>query len=519
MNRLSLAGAFLLLGSVLLAQSPKSIVVKDQDPNETWAEEPSTLLALPGDLELIPQMPGGRAGKVWIRKSSRGLAIVGAVDGGLPEFPRNKNHILEADHIEVWIAFVEDVPLPPIGYGNQFGAVTVASEKGCEKRYDDRPADEHYKEKCTKWYQQQVKYRTRFKKLFARQWLITDYYHEESFATPAYGQIVRDFASDQPQYGVEIPAVLKPVETPLLTAYLQPYGGHPGYRFAINIPWESMPPVNSLEISHLRLLVEAYSSAPAGRKYGPYSSTAPGRKYGKPETFNLLTLETSHKLKLSPCGGSLEVKNKYDERVPGWLLPAGGQQPWITTIFGITNEALGYMYEPDGLSPIAFTKKFFFKQAGPEEWVCGPEFKYRTGSQVEDYGTEIHEEGMDVRKLADGRLLVKEGPLDIYRTFGSGQCGGCPTRYLAIYAIGMERKLTQLLEFNEFLADQADGEDVRYKVSPDWSRITYYESARTEDAAEDWRSTLYCLGPVKYERCGQQDHVTPPDASPAQGER
>jgi hypothetical protein len=408
----------------------------------------------------------------------------------------------------VWLAFADDVPMPPIGFGNQFGSVIVATEKDCETRDQQRPADEKYVAKCTKWYQQQLKYRARFKKLFARQWLITDYYREESFAAPAYTEIVHDFASDQPQYSEEIPKVLKPAESSLFTAYLQHYGGQPGYRFSVNIPWEVMPPANSLEISRLRLLVEVYSPAPPGKKFGPYASTAPYRKYGKPETFNLLSLKTRHKIQISPCGGKLEVKNKYDEALPGWLLPAAGPQGWVPSIFGITNEALGYMYEPDGLSPIAFQKNFFYKQVAPDEWVCGPEFKYRKGTEIKDYDRQIDEQGLEVRKLPDGVVLVKEGPFHAYSTFGSGQCGGCATAHLAIYAIGNDRKLAELLEFSDFV-DESKLVAEQIEVSPDWNTVSRYQAAYEKGTGRlTWK-----LSVSDAEVCGNEQ--TQPGTRPA----
>jgi len=42
------------------------------------------------------------------------------VDGGPPDFPRNKNLILERDHVAIWLAGAKDPELPPIGWGNQF---------------------------------------------------------------------------------------------------------------------------------------------------------------------------------------------------------------------------------------------------------------------------------------------------------------------------------------------------------------------------------------------------------------
>ena len=49
-----------------------------------------------------------------------GLLVVGEVDGRPPDLPRNKNLILERDHVEIWLAGAKDPELPPIGWGNRF---------------------------------------------------------------------------------------------------------------------------------------------------------------------------------------------------------------------------------------------------------------------------------------------------------------------------------------------------------------------------------------------------------------
>lgn len=307
----------------------------------------------PPDLTLIPHGEGARKGNVWVQTVGWGLLIVGEVDGERPEFPRNKNLILEKDHIEIWLADGKDPDLPPIGWGNQFDQVTLA--KGADSCADwarraDTPAapDASGAEKrCRTWAATQTEYRSFFKRLFVRQWLVTPDYAVESYATPAYDRITSRFASDHPD-NEEIPAPLLPVSQ--LQMWPGPGKNRVGYTFEIMIPFTSFPPLSSTDLSDLRLMVDVFNPAAPGKKVGPYSTSSPSRAYGKPETFNHLRLDPSQQFHLTPCDVPLAAKDKYGDPRAAWFIPKSNQAfDFEHDAFIIVNDGSGYQYEPEAL--------------------------------------------------------------------------------------------------------------------------------------------------------------------------
>src|SRR5260370_27221814 len=80
----------------------------------------------PPEIVLTPQGEGARKGRLWIRNIGKGLLIAGDIEGGPPDFPRDKDSLLAKDHVEIWLTAGVDPVLPPIGWGHQFGENTLA---------------------------------------------------------------------------------------------------------------------------------------------------------------------------------------------------------------------------------------------------------------------------------------------------------------------------------------------------------------------------------------------------------
>lgn len=88
-------------------------------------------------------------------------------------WPQQKSEMLSSDHIEVWLATSPEVSLPPIGWGNQFGATELASLKNCADQVDPHSGEPASGAKnCERWYNEQLQYRQYLRRLFVRQWLI-----------------------------------------------------------------------------------------------------------------------------------------------------------------------------------------------------------------------------------------------------------------------------------------------------------------------------------------------------------
>jgi len=508
--RVSIAFLGLLcFGLLALAQNTQPpIPVSQLDPGTLGQPGFRFAGGVPPVVNLMPHADGARAGHLWIGNTGRSLRIAGEVDGNAPEWPKNQASILLKDHVEVWLAGATDVELPPIGWGDQFGLHELDSANGCSEiastpNPSSKDTADH--EKCRAWFVAQQKYRPLFKRLFVRQWLLASSVSMESYATPAYGVISTKYAGN----GL---AVLEPHGDVSFRAETR--AGKPGYIFEIDIPYSSFPPLNTLQLSELRLLVDVFSAAPQGRRYGPFSSTSATRAFGKPETFNLLHFDPPRVFELSPCGDKLQGADIYRNMQPAWFIPKEtSDNPYQADAFLVINQAHGYQYEPeDTISPTVRPVHFFWQGIGAGEWVCGPLFTYRHGNTIREFGSEVSQEGFDARRMTDGNILIKEGPEVWLSEFGSGQCGACPRIQLKILALDSNLNLITLLDLGdtigggELLPSSGD-----VTVSPDYSQVVEYLQTGPDDNHLTWSSVTCCLKSGSYTECGRKEGVKPPN--------
>jgi hypothetical protein len=511
----------LLIGAISSAQQNNPIRVPALAPNDL-ASFAKNLENTPPDMTLIPHGEGARHGKVWARNLGYALLVWGVVDGPPPDFPKNKNTILANDHVEVWLAAATDVSMPVVGWGNQFNQIELP--KGEDSCPDWLKSDvigsgsgvrETRERKCRAWAATQLRYRAQFKRLFVRQWQLTDHYSIESFAAPAYEQIVNNFASDQPAFNTkeEVPGILKPQQHGRRQINIGPQIGHPGYMFQLQIPYTDFPPLPSLELRDLRLMVDVFSRAPSGKKVGPFSTTSPTRVWGQPSTFNHVQLDPPRVFQMTWCDTGLTGTDKYGDDHPAWFIPQVYQPSEVeTNAFILVNDARGYAYDPDGLSPVVRSIHHFSHNLSPGEWICGPELIYKNGTTFKRFAETVGEEGLDTKRLPDGTILIKSGPRVYYSEFGSGTCGVCPRVDLRVFALDKNLNLTKAFGFENIL-DNSDGQSMDFAISPDWSTLTKFDQAAMGDKSEfgEWSSTLWCLRGAKYEACGEKQNVQPPD--------
>jgi len=508
----SILVVLMFAASFAWAQKQQPIPVPEFHPTSA-GNISSALKGAPPDLKLLSKEPGSRTGQLWIRNLGNALLIAGQIDGDAPQFPRNKNEILSKDHIEVWLATTPDVPLPPVGWGHQFGEQLLPRGpdscaewvKGSNPDASDR--NEREKE-CRTWAAKQQQYRMAFKKLFVRQWLLTPDFSSESYATPAYELITAKYAPDPKTDAGQALTMLQPKGEVHMT-----YAS--GYNFQIQIPYSAFPPVNTLELKNLWLMVDVFSSAAPGKRMGPYSSSSPLRAFGKPETFNQLQLQPQRSFQLSPCGAGLEGRDKYGNKHRGWFLPAHDQGArFEADSFIVVNEAEGYAYDPSGLSPVARTIHHFWQKLGPDEWICGPDLAYRKALSAKRYEERVDEQGLAGKRLQDGTLLIKSGPLVYYSEFGSGQCGACPRYDLHILALDKNLKAKQVLSLGGVF--QGDDDAADFALSPNWLQVIHYQQQRSESNDENakptWLATTYCLRDMEYVKCGEKKDVQPPNS-------
>ena len=506
MARISRAFLLLSLPGFCLSASAQidqpTIRVPQLDPGTLGQPGFQFAGGVPQTVNLIPHAEGARSGHLWIGNTGQSLRIVGEVDGNAPLWPQSANSILAKDHVEVWVAGPADVELPPIGWGDQFEQHELADANGCSG-VPSTPApqvDVAAQERCRGWFTEQEKYRSLFKRLFVRQWLLAGGISEESYATPAYGVVSAKYAGDRL-------VVLKPQGEVRFRADSR--AGKPGYIFEIDIPYSSFPPLNTLQLSELRLLVDVFSRAPQGGRYGPFSSTSATRAYGKLGTFNLLRFDPAHMFELSPCGDKLQGADIYRNMQPAWFIPrVNSDHPYQADAFLIVNETHGYQYAPgNAVSPTVRPVHFFWRGIGATEWVCGPQLTYRLGNTIREFGSTVSEEGFDARRTTDGKLLIKEGPEVWWSEFRSGQCGACPRMQLKILALDANLNLITLLDIGETIGGGYLPSSGDIAVSPDWSQVVEYQ----QDEKQAWSSVTYCLKSGLYTQCNRKVDVKPPE--------
>ncbi|MGA9884629.1 MAG: hypothetical protein WBQ34_13005 [Candidatus Acidiferrales bacterium] len=470
------------------------------------------------DVVLTAKGKGARHGRLWIRNAGRGLLIAGEIEGGPPNFPRDQNSLLAKDHLEIWLAAGVDPIFPAIGWGNQFGETQLPdgaasctnpdSEEGSSMFQPNSPKSLRA---CRAWAAKQQTYRRYFRRLFLRQWVVAPGYTAESFATPAYQKISSTFAGlYDGSIDDDSPDSLKPRGTPKSWFSASPKG----YTFEVLIPYNIFPPLASLQVSDLRILVDVFSVTPPGKKSGVYSTSSPARVWADPASFNQLVLNPPRVFHMTPCDMPLTGIGVYGTARDAWFIPHSSRaNSYQSDAFLIVNEAGGDWYDPTGLSPIAHPVHNFWTAAGPGEWICGPQLTHTKDGRSVTFGQRIESDGLAARRLPDGSLLVKSGPyVDTVSQFGAGQCGNCSYTDLEIFRITPDDKIDRALKLgNTLMGISPSPIEEDFSISPDWSKITdYQESVDSNGDSGPWSSTTYCLQDVRYAECGKKDEAKPP---------
>jgi hypothetical protein len=490
---------------VVCARQAQRVTVAEAHPT-VISGSISEYTSTPPDIILTPQSEGARRGRLWIRNIGKGLLIAGDIEGGPPDFPHNKDSLLAKDHVEIWLTADVDPVLPLIGWGHQFGENTLPNgADSCADNLEEtgipRDPSPNAQQKCREWAASQQKYRLYFQRLFLRQWLLAPDYALESFAAPAYEEIVSRYGDN--------PKVLKPRGVPKFWYSPSPKG----YTFQALIPYGIFPPLPSLDLHGLRVLVDVFAAAPTGKKMGAFSGSSPARVWARPETFNTLRIDPPRVFRMTPCDMPLNGTDIYGHVRDAWFIPKEEQKgDYESDAFLIVNGAAGYRYEPEGLSPIIRPIHDFWTSAGPGEWICGPQLTHKKNDHRTAFEQRVEAEGLATYRPPNGDLLVKVGPLVYYSEFGSGQCGACPRTKLIIYRLTPDNNIFEALKIGDVISDQGpQAQD--FTVSPDWSQIIEYDQKQNDEEGNpgSWSSTTYCLKDLHYEKCGEKSAVVPPN--------
>ena len=501
---------------------------------------PRDIYTQPPQLELIAKGAGAHPGKVWVRSTDDGLHVYLKVEtaGAQLHWPFEKADMLASDHVEIWLSTSTKVEMPPIGYGNQFGPNELKSADDCKALENDQgpgtPRTPRVDD-CDRWFNNQVLYRKQLERLFVRQWLAanTSYggaVHSffEDFASSAWANLNAWFFRD------ELPDALEPKNSKDMKAefgldfdHLPPNPTPEqrqkkpdliGYGLDFFIPWSAFPPTSEFDLRDLWLMVDVFSAAPEGKKMGPYSTTAPGRVWGMPASFNHMVLASPRTHVLSDCHVPGTESDVYDEKHAAWYFPLIGNPPFVVNDdVSLQNAAQGYLYDPQGASPIAETAKHFSKALPDGGFICGPNLAYRGKGGSGTSKFEIDGKNLAVHRLPDGWLLVRSGPTATIQNehFGSGMCGACDAAKTAIYAVSPSGEISPALElFEVFSGMQDSATGVDFAFSDDWKTVTNFlemQDDQNDPPKTHTESITYCLSGHKYDKCGEAKNAKMPN--------
>jgi hypothetical protein len=453
---------------------------------------------------LVKVDPSARAGSVRVTSNAAGLAIVGSVEGGAPRWGATPAELANGDRVEVSIADVAPVHLPPVGWGHQFGYEFLSREGDCLTREGDTTAAG--RRRCTEWFRQQTSHREKLGRLFVRRWSITPSIVEETFARPAFA------ALDAQQKNTVAPLAPNGLPTTRFTTTAA------GYAFEITIPWSALPPLQSARVNELRVLVDV--------RNGPSrSTTSPNAVVEDPSTLPRIALSSPRTYEVTPCRA--DFLKPIVQSGPGrdfvtasdsarvYFLPTASLD--LQRAIVIDAPAQGYQYEPDStlVSPIAGVMTFWTKSLGNGETLCGPYLAYRRGEQITRSGHVVDlPDSLTSRRLPTGDVLVKSGPRVMSSYFGSGQCGACPRVVLEMFHLSRATgEITP--SFSYFGIAEPELGDIDVVVSPNWGEITIYEGKTDFDSRPPrmrWTATTHCFRAAKkiYEECRSVANVRPP---------
>jgi hypothetical protein len=494
------AGAHPSRAQVIVGAPPANLTI-DGDPGE-WGNRPASM-------PLVAKSPAARDGRVWVAQSADALIIAARIGGPLPHFAKSPAEMAGGDHVEVWLALIDDPKLPKIGWGNQFGPVELESADACTKR-EEVVDDPNAIADCRAWFARQEAYRHQFRKLFVRQWTIAPGSVAESFARPAFAAL--------PEPAKEQLAALAPSTAPenAPMARFTPVS-EGGYGVEIAIPWSAFPPSPSLDLTRLRLMLDVVSPTAGNSGDGTLASTSPERRYGEPTTFNLLQLEPTRHWRIGGCGYPLSADDQWGERtLPGYFLPVVGEQ--VNEIFVIENDAAGYQYAPDGYSPVITTTRFFSQAVTPDLLLCGPPMAVRRGAKSE-FAADLSLFPRPAIKPVAGGWLVADGPyVGTVSRFGSGVCGACPLISLQVLFLPAAEGPPVVAFSDSWIVEDDDvgggaGRNARVAISDDLQTITAWVGETGEDQAKvAWTRLRRCYDPAKHTflDCGVEENAKPP---------
>jgi hypothetical protein len=457
------------------AQSQTIPYLDVADSGGVWAWQP------PADALDLLDANGAAVGKVWFQQWRQEILVLGNVETRPFEWARFPQEFSSRAHIDLWIRTSTEVPLPEIAWGSQFGM------RGCDASL---PPDEQAN--CAAWSARQSLYRGQLRRLFVRQWQFAPRVSVERFATEAHRQVL-GFTDDRERIAFE------PLEPTWLPGS-SPHRGFalpalsPGGSFKITVPVSVLPPAASLELSSLYVAVEISQ----GGKIT--ASTSPHLAADDSSTFKRLEFARPIVSRVSECAFPLTGSTLHEKEIPAWYFPSADGV--VSTTFVLANDAVGYRYSPEGVSPLPFWTQHFSRTLGGGSMVCGPHLRFVAGGKTWDFDARLDESTVDSFQLPDGTWLVKSGPtVGTVSALGAGQCGSCPAIRMSVFRLDPQSGIVRAFETELVIPDPEMDGDIQ--IAADWQSIVVYRGALADDRETVvWTAERHCLAGNGYTPCG-----------------
>jgi hypothetical protein len=482
----------LLVGQTVIPNGAPASYVFDGRIDEWKALEPTFVLH---------STTGGRKARVWVRQVREGLLIAGEVLGIPPDFPSEESEMLNKDHVEIWLAPENPPKFPKVGWENMEGSVTVGKRQDCIDYVKQwMPGSES---SCDEWLAEVAAHRPQVARLFVREFGLSPNVEVEAYAKPAWEHIAHEHMNLDREWGP-----LDPKELPLFKA--EPFDG--GYGFESVVPWAAMPPLTSLDLKALRLMVDVFSAHKGAAKNQPFSTSSPVRRYGYPSTMNLVKLAQGRKFRITACEYPLEELDwSIQSTVPASFRP--GLADEIMRAMILVNEYSHRGFTASGESPALVSVDHWQQPlTGSSTTVtaCGPRLALHDSNGTHRLLFDGDKVALSALAQPDGGYLVRSGPTatqDFVKA-DLDPCFACRIVDLYIVWIGPRGEPRTLLELHEAAGSKAQLLDRDIQVNQDWSKVTIYRETSRESSV--WESETLCRLGFAYKPCGKVANSPPP---------
>lgn len=412
--------------------------------------------------------------RIWWALDEDGLVVAGKVRDDHVQLARDVALLPSSDHVAIWIS-LPAAELPVLGFANQFGEQSVATEAACESLQNQESPDT-----CKAWFKAQQAHRKQLSRVFVRRYALAQSAPVETWAgrctpsaEPAPGEVAL-CASTQ--------AVFVPAEH--------------GYSFEIRVPLDAFPATSQVPLRDVALtldLTDADEDAPVA-----LASATPKRNEGDGIGFLSFSLPAPIRVESEPA---MVEQLLARTPAPGFFYAPG---PRLDRAWVFANLAEGYQYEPRRPSP----------EAVPLAWGEVPQvgaLGVLRVYQVPEIGAFCAGCGVDTRlvvlegdsiraerALGDATVRAVQtrtpglqivtssaGPMS---TLGTGACGACTDHVIAVLG------LTQQGTFTELLHD--DVLEGTLSTGPDGAEFSYTNVAIQVPSNASWVAFLGQREPV-----------------------